>query len=84
MEKVKQIFQKTTQVALPVFTAIGFLLTGMKRPDLGLVLNLIAQVFWLYAGYQAWKKANQIGIFITSLIITVFLIYGVANYWLIK
>lgn len=81
---MKHIFNKVTQICLPIFTILGFMFTSFKRPDIGLVFNLVSQVFWLYAGFVAWKKAKQIGIFITSLIISIFLLYGVINYWLIK
>jgi len=75
------LFHKLTQVLLPILTIVGFMLTSFKRPDLGLIFNLLAQIFWLYASWQAWKNAKQVGIFITSLIITLLLIYGVINYW---
>lgn len=81
---MKNLFNKATQIALPLLTTLGFLFTSIKRPDVGLSFNLVAQIFWLYSGYQAWKKANQIGIFITSLIITLIVSYGVINYWFIK
>ncbi len=32
--------------------------------------------------YRAWREANQIGIFISTLCITLILVYGVTNYWL--
>lgn len=57
--------------------------TSFKRPDLGLIFNLISEIFWLYSGYMAWKKANQIGIFLTTIIITAIVLYGVINYWFI-
>lgn len=82
--KKSSLFDQITQFALPTFTIMGFLLTSLKMPELGLVFNLISQIFWLYASYIAWKKANQIGILITTLIITVILLFGIANYWLIK
>ena len=69
------------QVNLVLFTVLGFLFTSLKLPQYGLVFNLIAEVFWLYASYKAWKEAKQIGIFICTIIITVVLIYGVINYW---
>lgn len=78
------LFDKITQFALPIFTILGFLLTSLKMPELGLVFNFISQIFWLHASYLAWKKANQIGIFITTIIITLILLYGILNYWLIK
>jgi hypothetical protein len=77
------VFDQVTQVLLPVLTVLGFLLTAMKMPEYGLLFNLAAQVFWLYASWQAWKKANQIGIFITTLIILAIVLYGVINYWIL-
>jgi len=69
------------QVCLVLFTVLGFLFTSLKMPKYGLVFNLISQVFWLRASYKAWKQADQIGIFINTLIIATILIYGVINYW---
>ncbi len=69
------------QVCLVFFTVLGFLLTGLKNPKWGLIFNLIAEVFWVYSSYRAWKEAKQIGIFITTIIITAVLLYGVFNYW---
>ncbi len=75
------LFDKITQILLPTFTILGFLLTSLKRPALGLIFNLIAEIFWIYASWQAWKKAGQIGILITTVFITIILVYGVINYW---
>lgn len=77
-------FDKATQVLLPALTITGFALTAMKKPQLGLIFNLISEIFWLYSSWYAWKKAGQVGIFITTLIITVIVTYGVINYWFIK
>lgn len=77
------LFNQVTQVFLPIFTISGFALTSFKKPELGLIFNLIAQVFWLYAGWQAWKKANQVGILITTFFITVVVLLGVINYWVL-
>ena len=84
MSKREKVFDRVTQVALPFFTILGFLITAMKRPEYGLIFNLIAQVFWLYASYKAWKKAGQIGIFITTFILGIIILYGVINYWFIS
>ena len=83
-EKNSSVFNKFTQVFLPTFTILGFAFTSLKKPELGLIFNLVAQIFWLYSSWQAWKKANQIGIFITTLVITVIVLYGVINYWFLK
>ena len=69
------------QVGLVLFTILGFLLTSFKLPAYGLVFNLIAQVFWIYSSYKAWKNANQIGMFINTLLITLILLWGIINYW---
>lgn len=69
------------QVGLVGFTALGFLLSALKLPQYGLTANLISEIFWIYSSYKAWKEANQIGIFITTIIITCILIGGVINYW---
>jgi hypothetical protein len=67
---------------LVVCTGLGFLLTSLKLPHYGVIANLIGQVFWVYSSYRAWREADQIGIFISTVIITLILVYGVTNYWL--
>ncbi|HEY4473698.1 MAG TPA: hypothetical protein VI957_00855 [Candidatus Paceibacterota bacterium] len=69
------------QVGLVGFTMLGFLLTGLKMPEYGLIANLISEIFWLYSSYRAWKEANQIGIFVTTILVTLVLLYGIINYW---
>ncbi len=78
-----KIFDNLTQFLLPAFSIAGFALVAVKKPELGLISSLVSQVFWLYSGWQAWKRAGQIGIFITSLIITAVVSYGIINYWFI-
>ncbi|MFA6586090.1 MAG: hypothetical protein WCS86_02925 [Candidatus Paceibacterota bacterium] len=76
-------FNGLVQVCVFSFTLLGFLLTALKLPEWGLVSNLVAQPFWLYSSYKSWKNANQIGAFITTLMITVVVLLGVINYWLL-
>ena len=71
------------QVCLIAFTILGFSLISLKIPEYGLIANLIAQFFWLYSGYKAWREAKQIGIFIVAIFITIIVILGIINYWLI-
>jgi hypothetical protein len=71
------------QFGLVLFTITGFLLTSLKYPQYGLIANLIAQIFWIYSSYKAWKNAKQIGIFINTIFITLIVIYGVINYWIL-
>ena len=54
----------------------------MKLPHYGVAANLVGQIFWLYSSYRAWREADQIGMFILTIGITLILLYGVANYWL--
>ncbi len=77
-------FDKLTQILLPLLTIIGFAFTSFKKPEIGLIFNLSAQIFWFYAAWQAWKKAKQIGIFLTTVAICAFSLYGVINYWFFK
>ena len=70
-----------SQIAIPVLTVLGYLLTSMKHPDWGLAVNLSAEPFWFYSSYIAYKEAGQIGMLVTTFILTGVLIYGVINYW---
>ena len=77
-------FNNISQVGLVVFSILGFLLTALKLPQYGLISALISEIFWLYGSYQAWKKADQIGIFINTIIITCIVLFGVINYWFLR
>jgi len=79
----KYLVNSVMQVGLIGFTMLGFLLTSLKLPEYGLFANLVSEIFWLYSSYKAWKKADQIGIFINTIIITIILIVGIINYWLV-
>jgi hypothetical protein len=70
------------QVGLVGFTGLGFLLTSLKLPQYGVIANLFAQIFWLYSSYKAWRQADQVGILIATLFITLILVGGVFNYWI--
>ncbi len=77
------LFDKISNIGLPVFSILGFLLTALKLPQWGLASSLFSEIFWFYSSYRAWKNANQIGMFITTVIITVILLGGLINYWLL-
>jgi hypothetical protein len=79
----RRLFDTISNICLPVFTTLGFLLTSLKLPQWGLASNLFGEIFWLYSSYRAWKDANQIGIFINTILIFIILIGGVVNYWLL-
>lgn len=72
------------QTGLIFFTIVGFLLTALKLPQYGLIANLISEIFWLYSSYKAWREANQVGIFVATIVITFILISGVINYWFLR
>lgn len=74
-------FNTFAQVGLVVFSILGYLLTSLKFPQYGLIAALVSEIFWFYSSYKGWKEANQIGMFITTIIITLVLIFGVVNYW---
>lgn len=71
-----------TQFAIPFFTLGGVLLVALKFPGWGLLFNLCAQPFWLYSTYRSWKEANQFGVFVNTVIMTLIIIFGVLNYFI--
>lgn len=83
MQKGK-LFDTTSQFAIPGFTIAAQAIISMRHPEWGLLLNLAAQPFWLYSSWRAYKGAGQIGILITSIIMTILISLGLANYWLMK
>jgi hypothetical protein len=74
-------FNSFVQIGLTLFTVLGYFLISFKLPQYGLLVTLLAQFFWFYASYRAWKDANQISIFITTIFITISVIIGIVNYW---
>jgi len=72
------------QIGLVFFTLLGFFLTALKLPQYGLVAALISQGFWFYTSFKAWREANQIGILINTVVVTLIVAYGVVNYWLLS
>ncbi len=74
------LFDKATQILLPILTVGGLLLVSLKLPMYGLMLTMTSQVFWFYAAWKAWKQAGQIGIFITTVAMTIVTIIGLINY----
>lgn len=69
------------QVCLPAFTVLGFLLISLKEPQYGVIVSLVAQVFWIYSAYRAWREADQVGLLVNSILNTFIFAYGVINYW---
>jgi len=81
MEKNKSLFNTVTQVAIPVLTVGTQIAIALKYPQWGLVINLIAQPFWLYSAWKSYKKAGQIGLFITTVLVTIVISLGIVNYF---
>ena len=79
--KKPQELNAVMQIGVVVFTILGFLLTALKLPQYGLISALVSEVFWLYSAYRAWREADQIGIFLTTVVVTVIIFWGVVNYW---
>ncbi len=81
MKKDNNLFNTVTQIAIPVLTVGTQIAIALKYPQWGLVVNLIAQPFWLYSAWKAYKKAGQIGLLITTVLVTVVIILGIINYF---
>lgn len=81
--KKEKLFNSVSQIALPSLTIGAQLVTSLKFPQFGLILNLMAQPFWLYASYKSWKQAGQVGILINTIIFAAITIFGIINYWLL-
>lgn len=79
--RAQKIWNGVVQVCMPGFTILGFLLVALKLPQYGVIAGLISEIFWLYASYRAWKEADQVGIFINTILATLIFAYGVVNYW---
>jgi hypothetical protein len=74
------MFNKITQVAMPVLTITAQVAVAMKYPQWSLVINLIAQPFWLYSAWKSYKQAGQIGFLISAILLTFIMIFGIYNY----
>lgn len=76
------LFNKVTQIALPVMTIAVQTAIAIKMPEWGLVINMLAQPFWIYSAWRSYKQAGQIGLLVTTLIVTVIIGLGIINYWI--
>jgi len=80
IERFLKYFNHSTQVIIPVFTIFSQIALTSKNPQLGIFINLLVQPFWIYSGWLAFKKAGQIGLFVTAIIVTIILLIGLLNY----
>lgn len=79
--KKEKVFNLVTQFALPGLTIGAQIAISLKFPQYGLIIILLAQPFWLYSSWKAWKQAGQIGILITTIIFITITVFGIINYW---
>lgn len=77
----EKLFNTVAQFALPGLTIGAQIATSLKFPEYGLIMNLLAQPFWLYSSWKAWRQAGQIGILITTVIFILITMFGIINYW---
>ena len=80
--KDNKLFNTIVQVAIPVLTISVQIAIAMKLPQWGLVINMLAQPFWIYSAWKAYKQAGQIGLLITTVLVTIVIALGLINYWL--
>lgn len=81
MPNSEKLLNLLTQFAIPTLTISTQIAIAFKYPQWGLIINMLAQPFWIYSGWKAYKKAGQIGLFITTIIITFIIGFGIINYW---
>lgn len=80
--KDQNLFNTLTQFLIPILTIGVQVAIAFKHPEWGLVINMIAQPFWIYSAWRAYREAGQIGLLITTIIVTIVIGFGLANYWL--
>ncbi len=76
-------FNTLTQFAVPALTIGAQAATALKFPEWGLIINMLAQPFWIYSAWKAYQKAGQVGMLITVIVVTIILAVGIVNYWII-
>jgi hypothetical protein len=84
MKNFREVGDRFVQYLLPVVAIIGWLATSIKHPEYGLLFAFLAQLLWLHVTYRGWKKAKQIGGFVTTILEISVISFGIANYWLLS
>lgn len=79
--KKRSLFDYLTQFIIPGLTISTHIAVASKCPQWGLVINMLAQPFWIYSGWKAYKEAQQIGFFVTTILTTIIIGIGIVNYW---
>ena len=81
-DKRPTLFSTTIQVGLIALTLIGTMLIALELPEYGIVIQWVAQIFWLYNTYIIYRDDNtQWGMFVLSIIMALVIWYGILNYW---
>ncbi len=81
MKNERNSFNTLTQIALPILTISVQVAIALKLPQWGLIINMISQPFWIYTAWKSYKQAGQIGLLITTIIVTIVIGLGIVNYW---
>ena len=79
----EKLFNSLAQFAIPSLTIGAQIAIALKYPQWGLLVNLMAQPFWLYSSWKAYKQAGQVGILITTVIFIIVTVAGLINYWIL-
>jgi hypothetical protein len=82
--KKEKLFDLVTQFAIPILTLGSQIVLSLKYPQWTLLLNFLAQPFWLYSTWKSYKKVGQIGMFINTVAFTIITFAGLINYWILK
>jgi len=80
----EKLFNNAVQFAIPFLTIGAQTAVSLKFPQWGLIIGLLAQPFWFYSSWKSYKQAGQVGILITTVIITIIIIMGIINYWFLN
>ena len=79
----KKLYDILAQFAIPGLTISAQAAIALKFPQWGLIINMLAQPFWIYSGWKAYKQAGQVGLFVATIIITFVIGLGIVNYWVL-
>jgi hypothetical protein len=84
VKAIEKQFNIFTQFAIPILVILSMTLVSFKLPQWGLIVNLAVQPFYLYSTWKSYKKAGQIGLLVTTIIMTIVLSFGIINYWIFR
>lgn len=79
----RSLMGRTTQWLLPLFTVGEFALVSFKLPAWSMLFSLASLPFWFTNSWAMWRDCRRAGALISTAATTVFILFGVANYWLL-